>query len=143
MHDRPIYPIEGGILCPTSSKHTTSLAINLSGNPVGADHLQYLELNKNKLLASGAKLDDAGENASGGIYILDTDSRSDAEAFTKAELFQRIITNNQSVATNNHRWHATNYPMDMSQKMRVVDPTYNLLRTLGLTTGEQNRDVFG
>jgi uncharacterized protein YciI len=109
--------------------------------PVGADHLQYLELNKNKLLASGAKLDDAGENASGGIYILDTDSRSDAEAFTKAELFRRIITNNQSAATNNHRWHATNYPMDMRQKMRVVDATYNLLRTLGLTTGEQNRDV--
>jgi uncharacterized protein YciI len=59
-------------------------------------HLQYLEMNKNKLLASGAKLDDAGENATGGIYILDTDSRSDAEAFiaadpfTKAELFQRI-----------------------------------------------------
>jgi uncharacterized protein YciI len=38
-------------------------------------HLQYLEMNKNKLLASGAKLDDAGENASGGVYILDTDSR--------------------------------------------------------------------
>jgi uncharacterized protein len=59
-------------------------------------HLQYLEMNKNKLLASGAKLDDAGENASGGIYILETESRSDAEPFiaadpfTKAELFQRI-----------------------------------------------------
>jgi uncharacterized protein YciI len=59
-------------------------------------HLQYLEMNKNKLLASGAKLDDAGANASGGIYILDTDSRGDAEAFiaadpfTKAELFKRI-----------------------------------------------------
>jgi uncharacterized protein len=59
-------------------------------------HLEYLEMNKNKLLASGAKLDDAGQNASGGIYILDTESRSDAEAFiaedpfTKTELFQRI-----------------------------------------------------
>ena len=59
-------------------------------------HLEYLEMNKNKLLASGAKLDDAGQNASGGIYILDTESRSDAEAFiledpfTKAELFQPI-----------------------------------------------------
>ena len=59
-------------------------------------HLEYLEMNKNKLLASGAKLDDAGQNASGGIYILDTESRSDAEAFisedpfTKAELFQHI-----------------------------------------------------
>lgn len=73
----------------------TSLAINLSGNAYDS-HLQYLETNKNRLLASGAKLDDAGENASGGIYILDTESRSDAEAFiaaypfTKVGLFQRI-----------------------------------------------------
>jgi len=61
-------------------------------------HLEYLEMNKNKLLASGAKLDDEGQNACGCIYIPDTESRSDAEAFiaedpfTKAKLFQRIET---------------------------------------------------
>jgi uncharacterized protein YciI len=59
-------------------------------------HLQYLEMSKDKLLACGAKLDDAGDNAGGGIYTLDAESRSDAEAFiaadpfTKAELFRRI-----------------------------------------------------
>ncbi|NYT37783.1 YciI family protein [Allopusillimonas soli] len=59
-------------------------------------HLQFLETNKKLLLACGAKLDDEGVDASGGIYILDVDSRAEAEdfinadPFTEAQLFQRI-----------------------------------------------------
>src|SRR5260370_32047297 len=59
-------------------------------------HLQYLEMNKNKLLASGAKLDDAGANASGGIYIGVTPPfvknctlSREAELTTAPELLQR------------------------------------------------------
>jgi uncharacterized protein YciI len=60
------------------------------------EHLTFLELNKAKLLACGAKLDDLGASASGGIYILDTDDRQEAESFiandpfTKAGLFERV-----------------------------------------------------
>jgi uncharacterized protein YciI len=32
-------------------------------------HLQYLEMNKDKLLACGAKLDDAGDDASGAFIF--------------------------------------------------------------------------
>lgn len=60
-------------------------------------HLQFLDANKEKLLACGAKLNDAGEVASGGIYILDVDDRVTAEQFisqdpfTKADLFERVV----------------------------------------------------
>ena len=60
------------------------------------EHLTFLESNKAKLLACGAKLDDLGASASGGIYILDTEDRQEAESFiaddpfTKAGLFERV-----------------------------------------------------
>lgn len=59
-------------------------------------HLDYLEANKVLLLACGAKLDDAGQAASGGLYLLDVDSREEAQAFIEADpfhqggLFQRV-----------------------------------------------------
>jgi hypothetical protein len=61
------------------------------------EHLRFLEANKGKLLACGAKLDDAGELATGVIYIVDTEDRSEAERFiandpfTKAGLFREIV----------------------------------------------------
>jgi uncharacterized protein len=64
---------------------------------VRARHLEFLDANKEKLLACGAKLDDAGEIASGGIYILAVDDRVAAEQFisqdplTKADLFERVV----------------------------------------------------
>jgi uncharacterized protein YciI len=60
-------------------------------------HLAFLEANKERLLACGAKLDDAGELASGGIYILDVEDRGTAEQFisedpfTQADLFERVV----------------------------------------------------
>lgn len=64
---------------------------------VRARHLEFLDANKEKLLACGAKLNDAGEVASGGIYILAVDDRVAAEQFisqdpfTQADLFERIV----------------------------------------------------
>ena len=44
-------------------------------------HLDFLRENASKLLACGAKLDDEGANASGSIYIVDVETREEAEAF--------------------------------------------------------------
>jgi uncharacterized protein YciI len=59
-------------------------------------HLAYLEQNRDKLLAAGAQLDDDGQGGYGGVIIVDTDDRDEAEAFiqndpfTKAGLFAGI-----------------------------------------------------
>lgn len=59
-------------------------------------HLQYLEANKALLLACGAKLNDDGSNAGGGLYVVDLETREEAERFiqadpfSKAELFERV-----------------------------------------------------
>ena len=59
-------------------------------------HLDYLTDNKDKLLAAGAKVDDQGEGGYGGVIIVDTEDRAEAEAFiandpfTKAGLFSSI-----------------------------------------------------
>ncbi|MES1926194.1 YciI family protein [Salinisphaera sp. T31B1] len=60
-------------------------------------HLAYLDANAERLIACGAKLDDAGEIASGGIYLVDVDTRAAAERFIEAdpfhqaELFERVV----------------------------------------------------
>ncbi|KEP70559.1 YciI family protein [Thioclava sp. BHET1] len=60
-------------------------------------HLDYLEAHKARLLACGAKLDDAGAAASGGLYCLDVETRAQAEAFIEADpfytgaLFERVV----------------------------------------------------
>ena len=60
-----------------------------------AEHLVYLDRIKDKLLACGAKLNDDGSDA-GGLYVVDVDTRAEAEAliqadpFYKAGLFARI-----------------------------------------------------
>jgi uncharacterized protein len=65
-------------------------------NETRAPHLEFLTRNKDKLLAAGAMTDDAGEGGYGGIIIVDTESREEAEAFiqndpfTKAGLFSSI-----------------------------------------------------
>jgi uncharacterized protein YciI len=61
-----------------------------------AEHLAFLEAHKEKLLACGAKLNDDGSDAGGGIYIINLDSRLEAEAFiaadpfSAAQLFERV-----------------------------------------------------
>lgn len=64
---------------------------------VREEHLGFLAAHAELLLACGAKLSDDGETASGGIYLLDVDSREQAEAliaqdpFTRADLFDRVV----------------------------------------------------
>jgi hypothetical protein len=60
------------------------------------DHLRYLEAIAPRLIACGAKLNDDGSDAGGGIYIADVDTREEAQAliaadpFTAAALFERV-----------------------------------------------------
>jgi uncharacterized protein len=59
-------------------------------------HLGFLEKNKTLLLACGAKLNDDGSNAGGGVYIVDVETRDEAEQFiaqdpyTLVGLFERV-----------------------------------------------------
>lgn len=59
-------------------------------------HLEYLTARKDKLLAAGALIDDDGSGGHGGVLIIDTDDRAEAERFvaedpfTKAGLFQKV-----------------------------------------------------
>ena len=65
-------------------------------NRVREEHLRYLDENKGRLLAAGAKIDDDGQGGYGGVIIVDTEDRSEAEAFiqndpfTKAGLFSGV-----------------------------------------------------
>jgi uncharacterized protein len=60
------------------------------------EHLAYLTAHKHKLLAAGALIDDDGTGGRGGILIVDTDDRNEAERFaaedpfTKAGLFEKV-----------------------------------------------------
>ena len=65
-------------------------------NEVRGPHLEYLDRNRGKLLAAGAVTDDGGQGGYGGIIIVDTDDRKEAEdfirndPFTKAGLFAGV-----------------------------------------------------
>lgn len=65
-------------------------------NKVRAEHLQYLTQHQDKLLAGGALVEDDGSGGRGGVIILDTDDRAEAQTFidndpfTKAGLFESI-----------------------------------------------------
>ena len=70
-----------------------SQEVRLANRPA---HLEYLSARKHLILAGGALLSDDGNTASGGIIILDTDDRKEAERFaaddpfTKAGLFEKV-----------------------------------------------------
>ena len=59
-------------------------------------HLDYLTENKARILAGGALIGDDGTGGSGGVIIVDTDDRAEAEAFaandpfTKGGLFESV-----------------------------------------------------
>jgi len=61
-----------------------------------ATHLEYLTAHKDLLLAAGALIEDDGTGGKGGILIVDTDDRQEAERFiandpfTKAGLFEKV-----------------------------------------------------
>ena len=62
-------------------------------------HLDFLEENKKRLLACGAKLLDDGATGTGSLYIVDVETREEAQAFidgdpfTSGGLFERIVIN--------------------------------------------------
>lgn len=56
---------------------------------VRPDHVAYLESNLGKLIAAGAKLDDDGVTATGSLYVIDTNSREEAERFVAEDPFMR------------------------------------------------------
>lgn len=53
------------------------------------EHLEFLDRQAHLLLACGAKLSDDGTQASGGIYLLDVETRQAAEEFIAADPFSR------------------------------------------------------
>lgn len=53
------------------------------------EHLEFLAAHAVRLLACGAKLNDDGSDAGGGIYILDVGTREAAEQFIRADPFSR------------------------------------------------------
>jgi uncharacterized protein YciI len=65
-------------------------------NRLRAEHLEYLTANTDKLLAAGAQTADDGSGGYGGVIIVDTDDRAEAEAFigndpfTKGGLFDMV-----------------------------------------------------
>ena len=77
--------------------HTTDKAdgasIRAAARPA---HIEYLVQHQSLLLAAGALIDDDGTGGKGGILIVDTDDRAEAERFiaedpfTKAGLFASV-----------------------------------------------------
>lgn len=61
------------------------------------EHLDFLDRNASLLLACGAKLSDDGARADGGIYLVDLDSREEAEEliaqdpFSQGGLFRKVV----------------------------------------------------
>ncbi|MYN12608.1 YciI family protein [Pusillimonas sp. TS35] len=50
-------------------------------------HLDFLEENKALLLACGAKLEDDGTGGTGSVYIVDVETRAEAEDFVNRDPF--------------------------------------------------------
>lgn len=53
-------------------------------------HLDFLAQHADLLLACGAKLSDDGLTASGGIYVVNAENRSAAEAFIASDPFSKV-----------------------------------------------------
>lgn len=50
-------------------------------------HIRYMEANRHRVLASGGLLRDDRTTGHGGLIILDTESRAEAEAFVRGDPF--------------------------------------------------------
>lgn len=53
------------------------------------EHLDFLAEQADLLLACGAKLSEDGESANGGIYLLNVDTRNEAEEFIARDPFMQ------------------------------------------------------
>jgi uncharacterized protein YciI len=58
-------------------------------NDTRGPHLEYLTENADKLLAAGAQVDDSGQGGYGGLIIVDTEDRAEAEAFIQNDPFAK------------------------------------------------------
>jgi uncharacterized protein len=58
-------------------------------NRLRAEHLEYLTAQKGKLLAAGAQTADDGSGGYGGVIIVDTEDRGEAEAFIRDDPFTK------------------------------------------------------
>ena len=71
-----------------------SLALRTAVRP---EHILFLQANTAQVLGAGAKLSDDGTTMLGTLYIIDTESRDEAERFvgddpfTKAGLPERVV----------------------------------------------------
>ena len=63
-----------------------SLELRMSVRPM---HIEFLKANTAKLLGAGAKLSDDGETMLGTIYIVDVETRAEAEAFVAGDPFTK------------------------------------------------------
>ena len=52
-------------------------------------HVEYLTKHKSKLLAAGALISDDGTGGHGGVLIVDTDDRAEAERFINEDPFMK------------------------------------------------------
>lgn len=63
---------------------------------VRPDHLAYMTANVNRILGAFARVDEANQIVDGGVVVLDTEDRGEAERFvredpfTKAKLFENV-----------------------------------------------------
>ncbi len=55
-----------------------------------AAHKKYLDDNKHRLLAAGAMLRDDAVTAHGGVLLVDTESREEAEEFVRSDPFSKV-----------------------------------------------------
>ncbi|WPB55565.1 YciI family protein [Xylophilus sp. GOD-11R] len=53
-------------------------------------HLAFLAANAHLLIACGAKLEDDGSSAGGGLYVVELDTREEAQAFIAADPFSQV-----------------------------------------------------
>lgn len=53
------------------------------------EHICYLEANKEPLIACGAKLDESG-HPTGGVYLLNFDTREEAECYIAGDPFSKV-----------------------------------------------------
>ncbi|RAS20633.1 YciI family protein [Paraburkholderia bryophila] len=63
-------------------------------------HLAFLEQNKALLLACGAKLNDDSSGAGGGVYVVDLNTREEAERFIAADPFSQVDLFERVTITN-------------------------------------------
>ena len=56
---------------------------------IRAEHLAYLEANVGVLLAAGAKLEDDGRVGPGSFYLVDVESRAEAERFIAGDPYAK------------------------------------------------------